>query len=101
MQTRIVTTRVYKTEPHNLTNEVHIKTSKMILDLEYVVDYEEYVGDIKEHHGYKTKGMTIVTFEFGNSSDTKVILMEFDTFHKLREDYIAYSESLEGMIKMN
>jgi len=101
MQTRIITTRVYKTEPDNITNEVHIKTSKVLVDLEYVVDYEEYVGDMKDHRGYKSKGMTIVTFEFNNTSDTKVILMEFDDFHKLRENFINYSESLEGIIKMN
>ncbi len=99
--TRILATRIYKTEPDSLTNEITVKTSKGMIDMEYVVDYEEYVGDIKEFRGYKSKPMLIVTFEYNLTSDTKVFLLDFDEFHKLREEYIYYSQSLEGIIKMN
>lgn len=101
MQTRILATRVYKTEPDALTNEISIKKSKILIDFAYVVDYEEYVGDIKDMQGFKNKNMTTVYFEYALSSEYKVVMISFEEFHKMREDYIKWCETNEGIIKLN
>jgi hypothetical protein len=97
MQTRVKTTRVFKTEP-DISGKEELRFSRTMLDLATVSDYEEYSGSMIN---LEKRPMTTILCEFGTTFEYKVILMDFEEFHKLREKYILDVERNEGIRKQN
>lgn len=90
--------RVFRNEPNELTNVPgDKKSSRAIVDLRTVSDYEEYKGDLAE----TGKAYTLVLVEFQMVSEYKIIEEDFDKFHALYLGYRKYIESKEGITKLN
>jgi hypothetical protein len=90
--------RVFRNEANELTNRPgEKKSSKAIIDLRTVSDYEEYKGDLSE----EGKSYTLVLVEFQMVSEYKIIEEAFERFHLLYLNYRRYIESKEGITKLN
>jgi len=90
--------RVFRNEVNELINaKGERKTSRAIVDLRTVSDYEEYKGDLAE----AGKSYTLILVEFQMVSEYKIIEEDFDKFHSLYCNYRKYIESKEGITKLN
>jgi hypothetical protein len=90
--------RVFRNEANELTNRPgEKKSSKAIIDLRTVSDYEEYKGDLAEDG----KLYTLVLVEFQMVSEYKIIEEDFERFHDTYCKFRKYIEIKEGIIKHN
>lgn len=90
--------RVFRNEANELTNKLgEKKSSKAVIDLKTVSDYEEYKGDLAEDG----KLYTLVLVEFQMVSEYKIIEEDFEKFHLLYSKFRKYIESKEGITNLN